>query len=101
MAEASAFRGNFYRHSVGLNRWIARARKEQALEPDPPIIDPHHHLWDDERGPYPLRDTLGDIGGGHNMRATVFIECRTHHRMAFPMRNVHLGKSSSSTALQP
>jgi hypothetical protein len=52
MAETPAFRGNAYRHSVALNRWIARARKEQALEPDLPIIDPHHHLWDDDRGPY-------------------------------------------------
>jgi predicted TIM-barrel fold metal-dependent hydrolase len=77
---ATAFRGNTYRHSVALNRWIARTRKEQALEPDLPIIDPHHHLWDDNRGPYLLPDILGDIGGGHNVKATVFIECRTHYR---------------------
>jgi L-fuconolactonase len=80
MAEAPPFRGNSYRHGVALNRWIARARKEQALEPDLPIIDPHHHLWDDDRGPYLLPDILADIGGGHNVKATVFIECRTHYR---------------------
>jgi predicted TIM-barrel fold metal-dependent hydrolase len=80
MAETPAFRGNSFRHSVALNRWIARVRKEQALEPDLPIIDPHHHLWDDDRGPYLLPDILGDIGGGHNVTATVFIECRTHYR---------------------
>jgi L-fuconolactonase len=80
MADSPAFRGNSHRHSVALNRWIARARKEQALEPDLPIIDPHHHLWDDDRGPYLLPDILGDIGGGHNVKATVFIECRTHYR---------------------
>lgn len=80
MAEAPAFRGNSYRHGVALNRWIARVRKEQAFEPHLPIIDPHHHLWDDDRGPYLLPDILGDIGGGHNVKATVFIECRTHYR---------------------
>ena len=80
MAETAAFRGNAHRHSVALNRWIARVRKEQALEPDLPIIDPHHHLWDDDRGPYLLPDILADIGGGHNVKATVFIECRTHYR---------------------
>jgi len=80
MAEPPPFRGNSYRHSVALNRWIARARKEQALEPDLPIIDPHHHLWDDDRGPYLLPRILDDIGGGHNIKATVFIECRTHYR---------------------
>jgi L-fuconolactonase len=77
---SAVFRGNTYRHSVALNRWIARSRKEQALEPELPIIDPHHHLWDDDRGPYLLPDILGDIGGGHNVKATVFIECRTHYR---------------------
>jgi len=80
MAEAPAFQGNTYRHGVALNRWIARVRKEPALEPELPIIDPHHHLWDDDRGPYLLPDILGDIGGGHNVKATVFIECRTHYR---------------------
>jgi L-fuconolactonase len=77
---SAIFRGNTYRQSVALNRWIARSRKEQALEPELPIIDPHHHLWDDDRGPYLLPDILGDIGGGHNVKTTVFIECRTHYR---------------------
>jgi len=76
MTETPAFRGNSYRHSVALNRRIARSRKEQALEPDLPIIDPHYHLWDDDRGPYLLPDILGDIGGRHNVVATFFIECR-------------------------
>jgi L-fuconolactonase len=80
MTEKPEFRGNSYRHDVALNRWIARCRKEQALEPDLPIIDPHHHLWDDDRGPYLLPDILADIGGSHNVKATVFIECRTHYR---------------------
>ncbi len=77
---APPFNGNSHRHSIALNRWIARARTEQALEPDLPIIDPHHHLWDDDRGPYLLPHILADIGGGHNVKATVFIECRTHYR---------------------
>jgi predicted TIM-barrel fold metal-dependent hydrolase len=84
MAESYVFAGNTYRHSIALNRWIARTRTEQALEPDLPIIDPHHHLWDDDRGPYMLPQILGDIGGGHNVRATVFIECRTHYRADGP-----------------
>jgi hypothetical protein len=25
--------------------WLDR-RKEEILEPDLPIVDPHHHLWD-------------------------------------------------------
>ncbi len=80
MAEPYVFRGNTYRDHAALKRWIRRTRREQALEPDLPILDPHHHLWDDGRGPYLLEDILADIGGGHNVRATVFIECRTMYR---------------------
>ena len=92
MAEPAPLRGNTFRHSVALNRWIARTRKEQALEPELPIIDPHHHLWDDDRGPYLLPDILNDIGGGHNVTATVFIECRTHYRAGGPEAERPLGE---------
>ncbi len=60
--------------------WLARTQ-EQALEPDLPICDPHHHLWDfrDERVQprYLLDDILADIEGGHRVVSTVFIECGT------------------------
>jgi predicted TIM-barrel fold metal-dependent hydrolase len=51
-----------------------------ALEPDLPIIDAHHHLWDRPRTPYLLEDFLADVAGGHNIRASVFIECETSYR---------------------
>jgi predicted TIM-barrel fold metal-dependent hydrolase len=86
------FRGNEYRHAIARNRWIARSRREQALEPDLPIIDPHHHLWDDDRGSYLLPDFQADIGGGHDVRATVFIECRAHYRAHGPPAEAPLGE---------
>ncbi len=92
MADKPPFQGNTYRHSAALNRWIARTRREQALEPDLPIIDPHHHLWDDDRGPYLLPAILGDIGGGHNVTATVFIECRANYRAAGAEQERPLGE---------
>jgi len=42
MAEPDVFRGNSYRDQPALKRWIRRVRREQALEPDLPILDPHH-----------------------------------------------------------
>ena len=55
--------------------------KEQPLEPDLPICDPHHHLWDKRPGTvqdrYMLDEMLEDLSGGHNVRSTVFIECGT------------------------
>ena len=59
--------------------WLALTQ-EEALEPDLPIIDPHHHLWDFPAHRYLLPDFLDDISGGHNIVATVFIECHVFYR---------------------
>ena len=65
-----------------LTDWLAQ-RAEAALEPDLPICDPHHHLWD-HRPTYVYRylldDFLSDIGGGHNIVSTVFLECEAFYR---------------------
>ena len=49
------------------------------LEPDLPICDPHHHLWEFRKGGvqprYLLDEILADTNGGHNIVSTVFIEC--------------------------
>ena len=58
--------------------WL-RLTVEEPLDPDLPICDPHHHLWDlrPERiaSRYLLDEILVDVGGGHNVVSTVFIEC--------------------------
>lgn len=75
---------------------------EPILEPALPIVDPHHHLWDRRGAPvapgpehpfltaiaparrYLLDELLQDIGGGHNVVATVFVECRAFYRADGP-----------------
>ena len=78
--------------------WLA-LRPEQPLEPTLPIIDPHHHLWDRSMllgqlpppkhafehilRKYPrylLDDLLADTGSGHNVRATIYLECGAFYR---------------------
>ena len=54
--------------------WLAQVQ-EDIIEPDIPICDPHHHLWDRPNSPYLLRELLADIGSGHNVVSTVFVEC--------------------------
>jgi len=58
--------------------WLAQIQ-EDVLEPELPIIDPHHHLWEfrDERVAhrYLLDEILADMNSGHNIVATVHIEC--------------------------
>ena len=39
--------------------WLAQ-HTEAALEPDLPIVDPHHHLWDRPGNAYLLPDLLAD-----------------------------------------
>src|SRR5271169_4147214 len=75
------YRGIGGRNDADLRAWLAKRPTEAALEPDLPIIDPHHHFWDTpHRGQYLLPELLSDIGGGHNIVSTVFLECRAMHR---------------------
>jgi predicted TIM-barrel fold metal-dependent hydrolase len=49
---------------------------EDVVDPDAPIIDPHHHLWPVGGSlPYGLAELEGDLGSGHNVIDTVFVEC--------------------------
>jgi L-fuconolactonase len=57
---------------------------EEALEPELPICDPHHHLWDYPHSRYLLDELLQDTGGGHNIRQTVFVECMAMYRQDGP-----------------
>ena len=59
--------------------WLAQVQ-EDIIEPDIPICDPHHHLWDRPNSPYLLRELLADIGSGHNVVSTVFVECLSMYR---------------------
>lgn len=63
--------------------WLARTR-EDALDPDLPIVDPHHHLWDRSGSRYLVDDLARDMGGGHRVVATVFVECRAMWRARGP-----------------
>src|SRR5207247_4106870 len=50
------------------------------------IVDPHHHLIDrPQPGRYLLPDLLADLGTGHNVTATVYLEWLSMHRAAGPV----------------
>src|SRR3989442_13266449 len=77
---------------------------EAILDAEVPIIDPHHHLWDRpssllgqlppsdhgfmeiiRRTPrYLLDELLADLRSGHNIRATVYMECGAMYRADGP-----------------
>ena len=72
--------------------WLALHR-EEPLEPRLPIVDPHHHLWDHAGNPYLFPDLLRDLDCGHNIVATVFLECRTMYRADGPEEMKSLGET--------
>lgn len=76
---------------------------EAILDPDLPIVDPHHHLWDrrnyataaapehpfmtaiaDARR-YLLDELMADTGSGHRVVATVFVECGAFYKADGPV----------------
>jgi L-fuconolactonase len=64
--------------------WLDR-RREEIIEPDLPIVDPHHHLVDrPETGRYLLPELLADLGSEHNVNATVYLEWLSMYRATGP-----------------
>jgi len=63
--------------------WLAQVT-EEILDPTLPICDPHHHLWDHPGRRYLLDELRADTGSGHNVVATVFVECMSMYRDAGP-----------------
>ncbi|MDP6833464.1 MAG: amidohydrolase family protein, partial [Alphaproteobacteria bacterium] len=65
-----------------LDDWLGRMT-ETALQPELPICDPHHHLWDQRETfvyRYLLEEFFADMSGGHNIVSTVFLECEAYYR---------------------
>jgi predicted TIM-barrel fold metal-dependent hydrolase len=63
--------------------WLA-LRKEEVLDPQRPIVDPHHHLWDRGGQRYLVEEMVDDIASGHNIIATVYVEARSMYRASGP-----------------
>jgi predicted TIM-barrel fold metal-dependent hydrolase len=79
--------------------WLALGPVEDVLEPDLPIVDPHHHLWDSDRHRYLLHEWLADTGSGHEVVATVFIECESMYRAHGPAEMRAVGEVEFAAGL--
>jgi predicted TIM-barrel fold metal-dependent hydrolase len=80
------------RHAPVRPDWLAK-HQEEIIEPDLPIVDPHHHLWDRPNNRYLFAELLEDVGSGHNIRATMFEECREMYRADGPQDWKSLGET--------
>jgi len=85
-----------YPDNEPLTDWLAAETPEAVLEPELPIIDPHHHLWDlrnahaepylsFEQKVYLCEEITNDIrDSGHNVVQTVFAQCGAFYRADGP-----------------
>jgi L-fuconolactonase len=79
-------------HFTPRNDWLAR-HVEEVIEPDLPIVDPHHHLVErPETGRYLLPELLADTNSGHNVIATVYLEWLSMYRATGPAEMKPVGE---------
>ena len=74
-----------------LETWLALT-EEDPIEPDMPILDPHHHFWERPDDIYLLENLLGDTRSGHRVNQTVFVECRSMYRTDGPVEMRSVGE---------
>ena len=85
-----------------IENWIAKETPETAIEPELPIIDPHHHLWDLRKNNqmgfrqevYLCEEISRDIqDSGHNVVQTVFAQCGAFYRADGPEEMKCIGET--------
>jgi L-fuconolactonase len=69
--------------------------EEDALDPELPICDPHHHLWVHPTSRYLVDAFLQDISGGHRIASTVFVECLQFYDENAPLELQPVGETIS------
>lgn len=85
-----------YAANERIETWVAGEEPEAVLEPDLPIVDPHHHLWDIrntqsepassfEQKVYLCEEIANEVAdSGHNVTKTVFAQCGAFYRASGP-----------------
>jgi L-fuconolactonase len=82
--------------------WLA-LMQEETLEPDLPICDSHHHLWDFHKDyverRYLMDEFQADLQSGHNVVSTVFIECGAMYRADGPEEMRVIGETEFANGI--
>lgn len=80
------------------NDWLALVR-EEIIDPEREIVDPHHHLYNRGDRVYELAELWNDTGDGHRVTQTVFVECRAGYRTDGPEHMRPLGETEYVLAM--
>lgn len=78
--------------------WLA-LRQEEVLDPQIPVIDSHHHIWDRPNNRYLLDAFRHDLQCGHEMLATVHLECGAMYRAKGPREMKPVGETEFITGI--
>lgn len=79
--------------SPGTEAWLALV-DEPVVDPDQRVVDAHHHLWPPGGAlPYSLDELLADVGSGHRVERTVFMECGAAYRTDGPAELAPVGET--------
>jgi predicted TIM-barrel fold metal-dependent hydrolase len=73
-------------------RWRASV-VEDVLRPELPICDAHHHLWDHAGDRYLASEFAADVCDGHNVVASVYVECGSAYRQSAPAHFAPVGET--------
>jgi len=78
--------------------WLARV-EEPIVEPDLPIIDAHHHLWDAPGRRYLFDEYAADLATGHRITATVYVQCHSMYRAFGPEELRPVGETTFAAGM--
>lgn len=87
-----------YRYPPPDPAWLALGG-EEALDPGLPIIDAHHHLWEEGGHAYLLDELADDLAGGHNVVATVLVQAGYAYRKSGPDEFRSAGETEAVAAV--
>lgn len=77
--------------------WLAQVQ-EPVLDPEAPIVDPHHHLWSRPFA-YETAELLADLTSGHRVVGTVYTEAGRGYRADGPEHLRPVGETEAMTAV--
>jgi predicted TIM-barrel fold metal-dependent hydrolase len=86
-----------YRYPSPRQGWLDRHR-EEIIDPALPILDAHHHVWQQAGNPYGPAELMADLRTGHNIIGTVFVQAHYAYRPDGPEELRSVGETERANA---
>ena len=80
------------------HHWLG-VDEEEMIDPELPIIDAHHHLWDRPGSRYMPPDFLADAASGHRIVGSVLVENNAGYRSSGPAALMPVGETEIMAAI--